>query len=179
MDVEALKKGVFTWVTAVVAASQPDKPTAIVWNNPNAPRPPLPYFRLNLIGPTRIGHDEIRDVGLHSGNDFQLTGPRTFNLRVDSYGHDTQQEITDVQTSMSDPNNQATLRSVGLAFSTETGIIDLTELVNSVFERRYQFEVTLLAHEDVTVRPGVIGNTEINSIVTGDNYSETNKLKIP
>lgn len=174
MDLQAYRDAIYTWVSSRV----PEGVTAY-WDEPNAPRPDLPYARMKLIGPVRIGHDELRDIDADADK-FKIVGPRSFTLRIEMHGKDVHQLIMDLQTSASEPDVQVILRKAGLAFGLETGIIDLTTLIDPVFEKRMQLEFTLLAHEDKDIQPGVIESIEgIGTVQGSDDYVSEEIIKVP
>ncbi len=162
MNFTTIKAALYSWAATVVGGG-----VTVYWGEPNGPRPANPSVRLKLIaGPTMVGLDELRDV---AGDDdaFKVVGTRVLTLSVTAYGDAALQLVSDLQTSISNPEATAGLSAANLAASDTSAPRDLTALLETKYEQRYQFDVTVLATEELTTEPGVIETVVGTSSIGG------------
>lgn len=164
MNFAAIQTAIYAWASARATATQAG--TTVYWDNPNAPRPPNPSVRLKLIGgPFQVGLDELRDGG--NSTDFLIVGPRTITLSVNAYGDQARQLISDLLTSLSDPLTQATLDTGGVSSLKASAVRDLSQLLDTKFEQRFQIDIDLLAMESTVVQPGDVQHMTGTGTLTG------------
>lgn len=166
MNLAGLEQTLWNWASVAATASQGSGVT-VYWDNPAAPRPPSPSVRLKIIaGPTMIGLDELQPSST-APDDFTIVGPRQMTLSVTTYGPAARQLASDLQTSLSDPANVATLDAGGLSSMTTSPLRDLSQLMETQFEQRYQFDLELLTTEQYAVAPGSIQEADATGAITG------------
>lgn len=165
MNLAAAKQAIWNW--ASVAATTSQAGTTTYWDNPDAPRPPMPAVRLKLIGgPQMQGLDEVQP-STASADAFNIVGPRTLTLSVTCYGDQAEQLASDLQTSLSDPNTAVTLDGANLASLTTSEIRDVSTVLDTRTEQRYQFDVEISATEVLAVAPGAIQEAKGTGAVSG------------
>lgn len=163
MNLSTIKGALYGWAAATVAGG-----TVVYWNEPDAPRPPAPSVRLRLIGlPSLVGQDELRDV-TGDANAFRILGPRSLTLSVTAYGDTAAQAASDLASSLSGPDAMATLHGGGLSSLSVSPLRDVSELMETKWEQRVNFDVELLATEDLTVTPGVIEHVEASGQIKSE-----------
>lgn len=161
MLLSAFKDALYNWAAPVVGGG-----VQVYWGEPNGPRPPNPSVRFKLImGPSTIGMDELRDVD-GNPNDFTIVGSRSMMLSINAYGDQSQQIISDLQTSIYDQNKIQSLDVAGVGILSFSSVRDLSQLLETKIEQRYQVDANLLVTEAVTTQPGVIEHVEVNSTIS-------------
>lgn len=146
-----------------------------IWANQNGTRPPLPYVTLQITaGPGRIGQDEIAltvDATAPAGQDLVMThrGPRTITLSVNVYadpvttGASAPARAGALADTLSLESVRDALRAAGLMVSTVGPVRDLTQLVDTAYESRAQFDVQLYARSEVSERTTFIETVDFTS----------------
>jgi hypothetical protein len=160
MDITAIKASIYSWAHAALPG------ITVYWDIPGAPRPPSPSIKLTLLGPGKLGEDEIRNV---AGNDvnFEIYGPRTLTVSINAYGPESQQLMSNLQSSLSNPDMLSFLSAGKLSVTSEGTIKDLSALVDTHIERRMQMDIGLLTTESIVVLPGLIEEVHIASSIGG------------
>lgn len=161
MNIAGLTAALVSWAAAAASTA------TVFYGEPNGPRPPSPSVRLKIIaGPTLIGLDEVTSVP-DNPNDFNLQGPRELTLSVMATGATAHQLASDLITSLSDPNVQDSLWASNLTSLSTSPIRDVSALVETKWEERFQFDVELMATEQTTIQPGVIESVAGSGTATG------------
>jgi hypothetical protein len=160
VNITAIKTAIYQWARAALPG------ITIYWDSPGAPRPPSPSIKLTLLGPGKLGEDEIQNVE-GSLTDFRITGPRTLTVSINSYGSESQQLMTNLQSSLSNPDMLSILSAALLSVTDEGTIKDLSALVDTHIERRMQMDVNLLTVESIIIQPGYIDEVHISSSIGG------------
>jgi hypothetical protein len=155
VNVQALQTALVGWASGVMGGG-----VTVYYGEPNGPRPLPPAVRLKLVGgPDLLGQDMVRSV-IGDPNNFNIEGPREFMLSVTAIGDTALQMASDLQTSFYDPATQIVLDTGNLSMLSTSGLRDVSELIDTKWEQRRQFDVTMLTQELVAIQPGVIESTE-------------------
>jgi len=177
VNLAAAKQAIWNWASVAATASQSG--TTTYWDNPDAPRPPVPAVRLKLIGgPQMQGLDAVQP-STTSADAFNIVGPRTLTLSVTCYGDAAEQLASDLQTSLSDPNTAVTLDGANLASLTTSAIRDVSTVLDTKTEQRYQFDVEISATEVLAVAPGSIQDVTGSGTVNAGDTPHTGTIDQP
>lgn len=119
----------------------------VIWENQAEARPPKPYCALLFItGPIRIGHDSEIVVT----DKTQVRGIREMVLSVNYFGTNALAEMSRLQTAFGFPSAREMLLRDNIVFVKETGLRDLSSLMENRFESRSQMDVMIRLTENVT-----------------------------
>lgn len=158
MNFAAIEDAIFNWVTTVL-----DPAVTVIWDEPDKPRPESPSARLSFLqGPTTLGLDEIRDNPADPQG-YRILGQRTMVLSVMAYGDLSFQIISDLQTSMADPNLMDVLHAVNVSILSSSSMRDVTTPLETKYEKRAQMDFNLLASEDKAITPGTVSGISLES----------------
>ena len=138
-----------------------------VWAMQSAPRPLLPYITLDL---NMVGSGEgLPNKRYISGSSWSYSKDRQFTLTVilfsDESDFSSQADIIDLRNSLETDTVLGEFRAVGLALESIGPLNDLTTVIDSKYERRYQFDVTFHGAMVVIDNPDYIDKVEINDQV--------------
>ncbi len=165
MNLTTIQDAIYSWANGFL--NSPDPRAVVFWGESNGPRPDNPSVRLKLIaGPGMLGLDELRPVP-NDPDLFRVVGPRRLMLSISAYGDAALQIISDLQTSLSNPEFTAALGLANVSTLETSSPRDLSTALDTKFEQRYQMDVTLLATEDASSEPGVIESVEGTSSFGG------------
>lgn len=146
-----------------------------IWANQSGNRPALPYVTLQITaGPGPIGHDAVElsvDEDAEPGEDLVVThsGPRTLTLSVNVYatqvttGANALARAGALADTLSLESVRDELRKAGLTVSTVSAVRDLTQLVETAFESRAQFDIQLYARSEVSERTTFIETIDLTA----------------
>lgn len=149
-----VKTSLYTWAVSVA----PGRPV-IFWQ-PNSPRPAVPYITLFLQSIVSVGQDWSAGVTDISGA-INQKGDRQFTLSIQAYGGDPLTTLENIRTSLQKQTVLDTLRANGIAFYTALTINDITDLVDSQWERRATLDVLFGIGQVYTDAPGFFDEVEI------------------
>lgn len=161
-------------IVPVIAWIKREFPNArVIVDRPNVPRPALPYFALLLTTPVqKVGS---RDSSIHvNDSTWIIGGQRRFTLSVRSYVSpkgkgffNAQNDLIQLQDSLEDDNRRIDLTQAGLSVWFSTDILDITELLETGFEPRAQFDIQFGIASNRTADLGAIETVEIEGTVDG------------
>lgn len=153
-----LKQNLYTFFLALVPMGMP-----VIWYEPNAPRPIVPYVTLFLNTTTQVNQDYSAPETDINGNIF-MRGDRTFTLQLQAYGGEPLNILEDIRTSIQKQTVLDALHAAGIAYNM-TGIInDITSLVDSQFERRAQMDLTMTVAQRYSDNPGYFDHLILQQI---------------
>ena len=137
----------------------------VIWENQAEARPPKPYCSLLFItGAIRIGHDSE----YVEGDNVAVKGERELILSVNYFGENSMYELSRVQTAFGFPSAREMLLKDNIVFVQETGMRDLSALMENRFESRSQMDVRFRVTEgaidlDSTIVEAVELNNDIDN----------------
>ena len=137
INYNTVKVNLHTWATAVLPVGTP----IIFWQQ-NSPRPSVPYVTLHLDNFMAINQDWKNHLTNNLG-DVLMKGDRNFTLSINAYGGDPITLLENLRSSFQRNSSLALLRTYGIAFYQSETINDLSDLVDSKFEKRAQMDVRL------------------------------------
>lgn len=131
-----IRQAIYNWVKV-------ESDLTVIWKDQSEARPPRPYIALKLIsGPRKVGHDDLRQgiVGV------EVHGQRHWTCSIDVIGAGAMDMISQLQTSLEDPEVLAGLRARGLAVIKSEDAVDLTTPLDTGFETRAKMDVLFSAN---------------------------------
>ena len=177
LNFATVKLNLHQWLVTVVPMGMP-----VIFYEPNAPRPTVAYVTLYLNSVVAINQDWTAPDANNSGV-VDMKGDRQFTLQVQAYGGDPLTVLENVRTSLQKTTVLDTLRANGIAFFASLNIGDITELVDSKFERRATLDILFGIGQIYTDTPGYFDEIEIQEIIEnqlGDVvYDETITITSP
>jgi hypothetical protein len=143
----------------------------VIWENQAEARPPKPYCSLLFItGTTRLGHDSE----FVEGEKVKVKGMREMILSVNYFGTNAMAELSRVQTALGFPTAREMLLKDNIVFVTESGMRDLSALMENRFESRAQMDVRIrITDSDIDLDSTIVETVQLendidNSVVTLD-----------
>lgn len=172
-----VKDNLYAWAITVVPSGMP-----VIYWQPNAPRPDVPYITLFLGSVVSVGQDwSAPDADINGVIDMK--GDRQFTLSIQAYGNDPLTVLENIRTSLQKQTVLDTLRANGIAFYQALTINDITELVDSQFERRAQLDVLFGIGQIYSDNPGYFDEIEVQETIYNEIavvvYDETITITSP
>lgn len=159
INYNTLKTNLYTWASSVVPVGMP----VIYWEQ-NSPRPTVPYITLFLSQITAVNQDwsetEADNLGV-----IDMKGDRNFTVSMQAYGGDPLTVLENVRSSLQKQTVLDTLRANGIVFYQSLNIIDITELLETQWERRASLDILFGIGQTYTDNPGYFDKTEIQEII--------------
>lgn len=150
----------------------------VIIDRQNVPRPKLPYFALLITTPIqKVGsRDSMKHV---DDTKWIIGGQRRFTLSVRSYVNtkdknffQSQDLLVKLQDSLEDETRRIDLTTAGLAVWFSTDILDITELLETGFEARAQFDIEFGIASNRETDLGKIDKVKIQGTVNGEEQDE-------
>lgn len=142
----------------------------VIWEKQVEARPPKPYISLDLIsGPNMVGQpDEYVDI---ADNKVIQVSMRQFTLSVNYFGQNAFAELGRVQESLKLPTARELFGQEDIVFIGDSGLRDLSALMENRFESRSQMDcefrtTEVVKDQDTTVIETVILNNDIDGTLT-------------
>lgn len=177
INFQQVKQTLYDWAISQVPTGMP-----VIFYQPNAPRPNQPYVTLYIVSVVQVNQDWSSDEANDDG-EIDMHGDRQFTLQVEAYGGDDVLTLLEnMRTSLQKQTVLDILRAGGVVFYSSLAINDITNLVDSQFERRAQFDTLLGIGQVYIDNPGYFNQIEIEEIISdGVNivYDETITITAP
>lgn len=155
IDFNIVRENLYNWAILVVPSGTP-----VIFYEPNAPRPIVPYVTLYLNSVTAINQDwsstEADSIGV-----INMKGDRQFTLQIQAYGNDPLTLLENIRTSLQKQTVLDNLRASGIAFYESLTINDISELVDSKYERRAQLDILFGLAQIYNDAPGYFSTIEV------------------
>lgn len=135
INIETVKTNLYTWAKANLPTNYP-----VTMYYENAPRPETDYVTLNITNYGMIGQDYTPRPQDNPGNVTQI-GDREFTVQLQAYGGNVYDILESLRYSLQKQTVLDTLRVNGIVFVQQFPIQDITELVNSRFEKRAAMDI--------------------------------------
>lgn len=155
LNYNVVRQNLYAWAITVVPPGMP-----VIFYEPNAPRPIVPYLSLYLNSIVAVNQD-WSSSNADSAGSIEMKGDRNFTLQVQSYGNDPLTVLENIRTSLQKQTVLDTLRANGIAFYQSLTINDITELVDSQFERRAQLDILFGIGQVYSDVPGYFSTIEV------------------
>lgn len=164
VDLPNLKKGVYTWIVRELNGTDVS-PDRIFWVEPNAPRPPRPCVGMDIVtGAVQTAHDQRVET---SPGVWEVSGQRRITVSVIVYGEDSDVLANRLHSSLELETTREILRAYGLGFIRQEDVVDVSQLLDTKFERRNQFDVAFHVVSRRTENVGYVETVEIENEDTG------------
>lgn len=172
-----VKTALVSWCSSVVGGAIP-----VVIYEPNAPRPSSQYVTINVSSIVSYGQDWSTS-GANSLGEVGMKGDRLFTVGVQVYGGDALTLAENIRTSLQKQTVLDGLRTNAIAFYQAMTINDITELVDSRFEKRAQLDVQFGIGQIYVDSPGFFNQIEVEEIIKNVDseilYSDTILISSP
>jgi hypothetical protein len=173
----SIEEALYEWASQSLARLAPAILATVIFQNENGPRPDKPYVAIKIQGPTKVG--SIDDERVVEG-EFTQSGIRSVPITVAAYGEQAFDLITFLQTALE--FNVDLLLAHGFGVGPINPAVDLTQLLDTQFEKRVQFDFELFVPNNVSIggggmeaiesveSPGQLGDNEttVEAVKTGD-----------
>lgn len=173
LNFETIKTNLYSWALANCPGC------SVIFLNENAPRPAQPYVTLFLTSLNQIGEDFTPESDINGMVD--MVGDREFTLQIQTYGGDCITRLENLRSSLQKQTVLDTLRANGIVFVNHFGINDLTELLDSRFEKRGAMDVLFRIGQNYTDNLGLVETIEVEEIYqdAGGNVVYDHTITIP
>ena len=158
LNYNTIRQSLYSWASLNVPMGMP-----VIFYEPNAPRPIVPYVTLYLSSITQINEDYTAPKTDSNGIVF-MRGDRSFILQTQAYGGDHLTVLENLRTSLQKETVLNTLAANGIIFNLAGIINDITTLVDSQFERRAQLDITFSAAQRYNDDLGYFDHLELQQI---------------
>ena len=155
INYEIVKTALFNWAVLQVPVGMP-----VIFYDPNAPRPNQPYLTLFLSSIDQVSWDWYSQSSNAAG-EINMHGDRRFTLQLQAYGNDPLTVLENLRTSLQKQSVLDTLRANGLSFYNFLAINDITDLVDSKFEKRAQMDLRFGIGQSYIDATGFFNKTEV------------------
>ncbi len=148
--------------TAIIAWIETALAISAIWDKQNALRPSLPYVSVNIIaGPQFDGTPEKKYKELDT---YSYIFRKIFTLSIQSHSQTNHLALlSTLINSMMLATQRATLRAAGLSIYNDTDISpnDVSELIDTGFEKRAAIDVTMAFAEEIDDVPREIQTVQL------------------
>ena len=158
IDFNAVRISLQEWI--VRNSGLPDN--KVVFEDQSAPRPAKPYISMKVSSIVDIGQEDARG-SIDDDGDSIFTGNREFTLGMSSYGDDALNVLSMLRDSFNSPTELQTLRDNGVVFVDQLLFTDITELLETIWEERGQFDILMRTTSLSTHQVGIIDRVFIDS----------------
>jgi hypothetical protein len=159
IDFSSIKNSLYDWVSSVVPVGMP-----VIYYQPNAPRPTIPYLTLYLSTVNAVNQDWTSS-SVDVNGVAEMKGDRQFILQIQAYGNDPLTVLENVRTSLQKESVLDTLRGNGIVFYQSITINDITDLVDSEFEKRAQLDISFAIGQVYDDTLGYFDTMEIEEVI--------------
>lgn len=155
INYQTIKNDLFTTFTALVPTGMP-----VIFYQPNSPRPIVAYISIFLNFSNMIGYDYTAPNAETNGNVY-MKGDRQMTVQLQAYGNDPITVLENIRTGLQKQTILDILGAGGISFLTSFGINDITDLVDSQFEKRAQLDISLAIAQEYFDNPGFFDTIEL------------------
>lgn len=147
----------------IIVVGEPEK---VIWAQQEGDKPLYTYIQLNIINAKKVTSDEIRYKG--PDTEAYLSGLRSFTLSIQAFGEKALIFLENLQTSVKLPNVVILFKIQDISFVRASDINNVTELLDTCWEKRYHIDMTFYAASNVDTATDIIEQTSMEG-----------KLKLP
>ena len=138
---------IYNWLTSVTSLS-------VVWAEQDINRPSLPYVTANI---TNYGQSEGFPAQTSNGNDnFTKHIKKLLTVSVNVYGETSANIIDLISDSVFNDIQISSLKTAGLYFRAIENPIPLAQVVEGLWEQRWQIDIIFAYAKDIVHSPGYI-----------------------
>ncbi len=155
-----VKTNLYNWAISVLPLGMP-----VIYWEPNAPRPTVAYVTLfinDFIAPNQDWSSDEADIN----GIINMLGDRQFTLSMQAYGGtDPLTVLENVRSSLQKQTVLDTLRANGIVFYSSINLIDITELVDSKWEKRASLDIRFAIGQSYTDNPGYFDHMQVEEVI--------------
>lgn len=155
INLETVKTDLYNWAKAQLPVNYP-----VTMYYENAPRPAYDYVTINITNYAQIGQDYTPRPTDDDG-DVEQVGDREFTVQLQAYGGNVFDILETLRYSLQKQTVLDTLRADGIVFVQQFPIQDITELVNTQFEKRATMDIVFRMGQTYDDVLGSIDTVEI------------------
>lgn len=155
INYQTIKQDLYTTFLSLVPSGMP-----VIFYQPNSPRPIVPYLTIFLSLSNAIGYDYTSPNSDING-DVYMKGDRQMIVQLQAYGDEPLNVLENIRTGLQKQTVLDILGAGGMSFLTSFGINDITDLVDSQFERRAQLDISLAIAQEYFDNPGFFDTIEV------------------
>jgi hypothetical protein len=161
LKISDIKESIYKWVASLKFVSINNN---IVYEEQNQKRPVGDYVSYKIMTlPTKRGTDSQIHI---SGDNFKLSGHRTFTVSIKSYGKNAAQIITDLHSSLEMDSVRNIFRQYNIAIWEHGSPRDISAILETGFESRAFLDITFGTRSEITETLGHIANAEVEGAFT-------------
>jgi hypothetical protein len=158
-----VKTNLYNWAVSVLPVGMP----VIFWES-NAPRPVIPYVTLFISSIVAVNQDWASHASDGTGI-VDMKGDRQFTLSIQAYGGtDPLTILENVRSSLQKQTVLDTLRTNGIVFFSSLNLTDISDLIDTEFEKRASLDVLLGIGQTYTDNPQYFDHAEIQARLLDD-----------
>lgn len=155
INIETVKTNLYNWAKAQLPVNYP-----VIMFYENSPRPPTNYVSINITNYAEIGQDYTPRPLNNAGNVTQV-GDREFTVQIQAYGGNVFDILETLRYSLQKQTVLDTLRVNGIVFVQQFPIQDISELVNTLFEKRTSMDILFRIGQSYSDVLGTIATVEV------------------
>ena len=166
IDLSVERKALVDWVRSVTGFDA----NHVLWADQDAPRPTLPYALLKILTFVKVGMDEnrLRDDDV----EVDIVGQREMTISLNTLGVSAFENMAALQNSLCLDAVRELFNAANLAYASDTGPTDISQLLETVIEPRAQMDIVFHHAQVTTEDQGRIEEVELGGIVDGHTVSE-------
>lgn len=135
----------------------------LIFANQNSPRPPLPYWVMQITTTRRLGRDSYSQ-GVDINGVQKVKGVREANVRILRIGADSNQRVNDLADGLSKVSVLEKFQLAKIALYAVGDVMDVPyKLDNNQFEPRSIVDVSLRFGSELIDTVGIIESIEVSA----------------
>lgn len=158
IDYQAVKIAIQRVLVTICPPGMP-----ILYYEQNFPRPTIPYITFYLNTTNQLNNDWTSNHADSAGI-VNMKGDRQFIVQLQAYGGDPLTLLENIRTLLQRNTVLSLLAVSGIAYWSTLSILDITDLVDSKFERRAQMDLSFGIAQTYTDNPGYFNKIELQEI---------------
>jgi hypothetical protein len=167
-----VQDALYTWISTEL--KQSIDPGSSIWREQSQALPPRPCVTMKITdGPQRTGYgDNVQYLNDGLRKNFKIGGQRLMTCSIQIFGSTiirqpgAYQSALRLNASLSRLTVLDRLRSAGIAVLKQGDVLNITELEETEYEERAQFDVQLCVAENMTDDPGIIEHANITETIS-------------
>lgn len=158
LNYNTIRTTFYNWASLNVPMGMP-----VIYYQPNAPRPLVPYVTLYLNVSNQVNQDYV-SPGADAGGNVFMRGDRQLVLQVQAYGNDPETVLENLRSSLNKETVGNILHAGGVSYLSTLAMNDITDLVDSQFERRAMMDLNFSVGQFYSDNPGYFDHLEVQEI---------------
>lgn len=164
VDISTIKAALIAWVQGNDGLAD----NRVVWGEPNAPRPDLPYVQLKITSLARVGED-YRPQPEDVAGTVKITGNRDFVVPIQAFGVGSLGILEDLRSSTEKVSVRDAFGAAKFCVFDTGDVLDTTELIESRYREQGSLDLFMRTYSEVTDVLGTIAKAEVEETYTDAN----------